>query len=129
MLVVVQGLLMYLRPPEVRDLLAHCAESFPGGGLVFDAVPRPPGPARNRGRERSHRIRAGYSLPAMPWRMNAADRPKLTTAHPGIVEVRDIPVPPGRGLFWGQLAPRVDRIPVAWNFRPTITLLRFADRR
>jgi O-methyltransferase involved in polyketide biosynthesis len=125
-LVLAQGLLMYLRPPEVRDLLALCAESFPGGSLVFDAMPRLPGPARHA--NRSLRVSSSYSLPPMPWRMDADDRPALYTAHPGIVEVTDVPLPPGRGPVWGWLAPWVDRIPVARNKRSSVTLLRFAGR-
>jgi O-methyltransferase involved in polyketide biosynthesis len=38
-LITAQGLLMYLRPEEVWELIAACAERFRGGALVFDAVP------------------------------------------------------------------------------------------
>ncbi|MHA6757835.1 class I SAM-dependent methyltransferase [Streptacidiphilus sp. PAMC 29251] len=125
-LVLAQGLLMYLRPPEVRDLIAGCAEAFPGGALVFDAMPRlRTGPPR---RARPRRVNGAYRLPPMPWRMDVADRPRLATAHPAVVEIRDVPLPPGRGPLWGLLAQQRDRIPVARNKRPSVTLLRFADR-
>ena len=124
-LVVAQGLFMYLRPPEVRDLIASCAEHFPGGGLVFDAVPR----WFNRpGHPRRIHLSSGYRLPPMPWRMDAGERHKLATAHPGIAEIRDVPLPRGRGLVWSALAPLADRIPVVWDKRPSVTLLRFASR-
>ena len=124
-LVVAQGLFMYLRPPEVRDLIASCAEHFPGGGLVFDAVPR----WFNRpGHPRRIHLSSGYRLPPMPWRMDAGERHKLATAHPGIAEIRDVPLPRGRGLVWSVLAPLADRIPVVWDKRPSVTLLRFASR-
>jgi O-methyltransferase involved in polyketide biosynthesis len=124
-LVLAQGLLMYLRPPEVRDLLADCAEAFPGGGLVFDAVPRL---GVRPGRHRPRRVSGRYHLPPMPWRMDVADRPKLATAHPRIAEVKDVPLPPGRGPLWGGAARYADRIPGLRNKRPSVTLLRFADR-
>jgi O-methyltransferase involved in polyketide biosynthesis len=124
-LVLAQGLFMYLRPPEVRALIAGCAEAFPGGALVFDAVPRLSG---RRGRGRLRRVSGRYRLPAMPWRMDVADRPALATAHPGVAAIEDVPMPPGRGVFWGLLAPRLARGPVLRSRRPSVTLLRFATR-
>ncbi|WP_042406874.1 class I SAM-dependent methyltransferase [Streptacidiphilus carbonis] len=127
-LVLAQGLLMYFRPPEVRELIAVCAEHFPGGGLVFDAVPRTPGRPADVAARRGPPVARGYRLPPMPWRMNAAERPKLAGAHPGIAEIRSVELPPGRGLLWGLVVPRVLRLPVLSNRRPTVTLLRFASR-
>ncbi|MFC1415787.1 class I SAM-dependent methyltransferase [Streptacidiphilus cavernicola] len=122
-LVLAQGLLMYFRPPEVRELIAGCAEAFPGGSLVFDAVPRS---VVGVGRAHPRRVSGRYRLPPMPWRMDAADRPALRTAHPGVAGVADLPLPPGRGLLGGPLRP--DRIPVLRGKRPSVTLLRFAER-
>lgn len=124
-LVLVQGLLMYLRPPEVRQLLADCAVAFPGGGLVLDAVPRL---GFRTGRHRPRRVSGRYHLPPMPWRMDAAEQPLLATAHPLIAEVKDVPLPRGRGPLWGTVAPRVNLVPVLRTKRPSVTLLRFADR-
>ena len=124
-LVLAQGLLMDLRPPEVRRLLADCADAFPGGGLVFDAVPRT---GVRPGRHRPRRVSGRYHLPPMPWRMDGADRPRLATAHPGIVEIRDVPLPRGRGPVWGLLAPQLGRVPALRNKLPSVTLLRFASR-
>ena len=39
-LVTAQGLLMYLEPEQVHELIAACAARIPDGGLLFDAVPR-----------------------------------------------------------------------------------------
>ncbi|WP_188280719.1 class I SAM-dependent methyltransferase [Streptomyces sp. CBMA29] len=39
-LVTAQGLLMYLPPSDVKRLIAACAERFPGGWMLFDALPR-----------------------------------------------------------------------------------------
>ncbi|MFC1414000.1 class I SAM-dependent methyltransferase [Streptacidiphilus sp. N1-12] len=125
-LVLAQGLFMYLRPTEVRDLIAGCAEAFPGGGLVFDAIPRLR--SRRARRDRPRRVSGAYRLPPMPWRMNVADRPGLATAHPAVAEIKDVPLPPGRGPVLGLLTPRADRLPVVRNRRPSVTLLRFASR-
>ena len=125
-LVLAQGLLMYLRPPEVRDLVAGCAEAFPGGALVFDAVPRI---GARPGRTHPRRVSGRYHLPPMPWRMDVADRPALATAHPGITGISNVRLPAGRGLLWGLLAPQVDRVPVLRSKRPSVTLLTFAERR
>jgi O-methyltransferase involved in polyketide biosynthesis len=38
--IVAQGLLMYLEPEEVRQLLSDIADRFPGAEMVFDVVPR-----------------------------------------------------------------------------------------
>ncbi|WP_037608605.1 class I SAM-dependent methyltransferase [Streptacidiphilus rugosus] len=124
-LVTAQGLLMYLRPQEVRDLIALCACSFPGGGLVFDAVPRWFAAGTRRGRLRTP---SGYPAPEMPWGMNADQRARLREADPRVAEVHAIPLPPGRGLVWGTLAPRLAARGPLSNRRPTVTLLRFTSR-
>jgi O-methyltransferase involved in polyketide biosynthesis len=38
-LITAQSLLMYLQPAKVHALIAACAERFPGGAFVFDAIP------------------------------------------------------------------------------------------
>lgn len=124
LLITAQGLLMYLRPPEVRELLARCAERFPGAGMVFDAVPRWFSEATRRGTMRSR----GYTPPPMPWGMDPGDRAALRTASLGIAEVRDVGLPRGRGLFYGVLAPLGSRLPLVRSRRPSVTALRFAER-
>jgi O-methyltransferase involved in polyketide biosynthesis len=61
--VVAQGLLMYLDPPSVRDLLGGIAERFPGADLVFDVVP----PWFSRLTLIGFQQTPYYRLPAMPW--------------------------------------------------------------
>lgn len=122
-LITAQGLLMYLRPGEVRDLIAGCARRFPGGTLVFDAVPRWFSRAATKGRLRSH----GYQAPPMPWGMDAAERGKLATAHPAIAEIRDVLPVGGRGVT-GALLRSAARLPLVAAKRPSVVALRFADR-
>jgi len=122
-LITAQGLLMYLRPTEVRAVIALCAERFPGGTLVFDAVPRWFSRLAVQGRLRSH----GYQAPPMPWGMDADERDKLATAHPGVTEIRDVRPHGGPGLF-GAAVDLAVRLPVLAARRPSVVALRFADR-
>ncbi|MDI2131040.1 class I SAM-dependent methyltransferase [Yinghuangia seranimata] len=120
--VTAQGLLMYLKPAEVRLLIARCAERFPGGELVLDAVPRWFSAQTVKGRMKT---REGYVAPPMPWGMDASERWKLHGAHPNIVEIRDLALAPGRGFFYTRVAPHAHLIPVVRNRRPSITVVRF----
>jgi O-methyltransferase involved in polyketide biosynthesis len=63
-MVVAQGLLMYLPPKQVRALIARCAEAFPGGSMVFDTVPRRIAALVSSGRGPGM---GGYRAPPMPW--------------------------------------------------------------
>ncbi|ATL84841.1 class I SAM-dependent methyltransferase [Streptomyces malaysiensis] len=119
-LITAQGLLMYLRPTEVKDLIAGCAERFRGGALVFDAVPRWFSARTLRGEMRTAQ---GYQAPPMPWGMDAGELPKVRTAHPAITDVREVPPPRGRGFYYGALAPVMRWVPAIRNLRPTMTAI------
>jgi O-methyltransferase involved in polyketide biosynthesis len=121
-LVTAQGLLMYLPPAQVRALIAGCAERFPGGSLVLDAVPRWFSRLTLNGKLHSH----GYQAPPMPWAMNAGERAKLHTATPAVVGVRDVRPAGGRGLI-GALLPLALAIPPLAARRPSVTVLDFAE--
>ncbi|WP_063796169.1 class I SAM-dependent methyltransferase [Peterkaempfera griseoplana] len=122
-LVTAQGLLMYLRPGEVRDVIAMCAEHFPGGSLVLDAVPRWFAGLARSGRMRSH----GYQVPPMPWGMDAGERGKLRTATPAVAGVRDVRPVGGRGLV-GVLLPLALAVPPLAARLPSVTVLDFAEQ-
>ncbi|MFC9328572.1 class I SAM-dependent methyltransferase [Kitasatospora sp. NPDC057015] len=122
-LITAQGLLMYLRPPEVRDLIAGCAERFPGGSLVLDAVPRWFGRLTLNGKVRTR----GYQAPPMPWAMDAGERDKLRTAGPAVAAVRDVRPTGGRGLV-GALLPFALTVPPLSTRRPSVTVLDFTER-
>jgi O-methyltransferase involved in polyketide biosynthesis len=118
-LITAQGLLMYLPPAEVHALLARCVRRFPGGCVVFDAVP--PWLARlvTRGT-------AGYRPPPLLWTLKPAQLAGLASVDPAIVEVREIIPPTGRGIA-GWLLPRWRHIPVLRRQRPMIVALRFGQ--
>ncbi|MFF9641570.1 class I SAM-dependent methyltransferase [Kitasatospora aureofaciens] len=122
-LISAQGLLMYLPPARVRSLIAGCAERFPGGSLVLDAVPRWFGRLASAGRIRGR----GYRVPPMPWAMDADERDKLRTASPAVVAVRDVRPTGGRGLL-GALLPLAMTIPPLASRRLSVTVLDFAER-
>ncbi|GGV10183.1 putative O-methyltransferase OMT [Streptomyces filipinensis] len=119
-LVTAQGLLMYLQPAKVRDLIAGCAGAFPGGALVFDAVPRWFGERTLRG---AMKTAQGYVTPPMPWALDAGELDKIGTAHPAVTEVRELPLPRGRGPYFGLVWPALRRLPVVRNIRPTMTVM------
>ncbi|MGW1376997.1 class I SAM-dependent methyltransferase [Streptomyces sp. NPDC002446] len=119
-LVTAQGLMMYLQPAQVTQLIAACAGAFPGGTLVFDSVSR-----RFSNRTRTGgKGPGGHRLPPMAWGMDAHERDRLRAAHPAISEVSDVPLPSGRGVL-GYLAPRAAALPLLRGDRPLITRLRF----
>ncbi|MCC9308185.1 class I SAM-dependent methyltransferase [Kitasatospora sp. RB6PN24] len=122
-LVTAQGLLMYLPPAQVRALIAGCAERFPGGSLVLDAVPRWFSRLTVRGKLRSR----GYRVPPMPWGMDAGERGKLRTASPAVVGVRGVRPVGGRGIF-GSLLPLALTVPPLAARLPSVTVLDFAER-
>ncbi|MEU9079624.1 class I SAM-dependent methyltransferase [Kitasatospora sp. NPDC048538] len=122
-LITAQGLLMYLPPERVRTLIAGCAERFPGGSLVLDAVPRWFGRATRSGRMRMR----GYQVPPMPWAMDAGEQVKLGTASPAVASVREVRPVGGRGLL-GVLLPVALSVPPVAARRPSITVLDFAER-
>lgn len=117
-LVTAQGLLMYLQPGEVRELIAGCAERFPGGSLVFDAVPKWFSARTMSGDMRTPH---GYRPPPMPWGLDAGELETVRSFHPRIREVCELPVPRGRGLYHGVVAPMLYRLPLVRNMRPTMT--------
>ncbi|MEU8921536.1 class I SAM-dependent methyltransferase [Kitasatospora sp. NPDC048545] len=122
-LVSAQGLLMYLPPARARALIAGCAERFPGGSLVLDAVPRWFGRLTRNGRMGAH----GYQAPPMPWAMDAGERDKLRSAGPAVAAVRDVRPTGGRGLV-GALLPIALTVPPLATRRPSVTVLDFAER-
>lgn len=104
--IVAQGLLMYLPPQGVRTLLVRCAARFRGGTLVFDTVPRWFSTLANRGWLRSP---TGYVAPPMPWAMDAGRLEPIRALHPDIAAVDWVAPPRGSGRLydvWGAFARR-----------------------
>ncbi|WP_245689679.1 class I SAM-dependent methyltransferase [Streptomyces chattanoogensis] len=109
-IVTAPGVLMRLSPAVVRALLAACAERFPDGALVFDALPRGVAALVRRGA-----ALAGARPPGPPrWGLDRTQLPRVAGVHPAIAAVREVPVL--RPRRWGRLTPMVCEV-------------RFADAR
>lgn len=121
-LVVAQGLMMYLRPDEVTWLIGTCAERFPGGSLIFDTPPR-----WFTGLSRLRVLRCGrFRLPPMYFGMSPVGLRRLRAVRPRLSTVRYIPPegmqgPLGRALRHGH------RTPLARRTMPATVWADFAD--
>ncbi len=122
--VVAEGLFMYLRPDEVREIVAGVAARFPGAETMFDVVPR----------WFSKRTVAGvwrtkhYKLPAMPFGMDLPEiEPTLRSWTPAVESVEIVPYCFSRGLL-GLLFRLLVAIPPIRRRWPTLVHVRFRGR-
>lgn len=119
--VTAEGLLMYLQPEEALGLITECAKRFPGGQMIFDLPPVLVKKFAPKGIRSSRR----YRVPPMPFSLSPAELANLAHTVPGIKAVHDLPMPRGRGWFFGTV------FPTFWQFKPTkqirgaYTLLEF----
>ena len=109
-LVTAQGLLMYFEPPDVHRLIAACADRFPGGALLFDAMPRWLTTVSRRGGVKRGG-EGGYRPPPWLWGVDAEEERRVAALHPNLVELRALRLPRGRGVIHGWVLPLVSRIP------------------
>ncbi len=119
-LISTQGLLMYLQPEEVHTLISACAERFPGGTLLFDAVPHA---LAERSRRDDLDTGAAYKAPPWQWSMDPGEHGSIKKIHPNIAEVRDLRLPRGQGPL--ALAPWANLIPGIRKLRMPIVEVRF----
>lgn len=113
-----QGLLVYLQPEQVHDLLIRCARRFPGGAMVFDVVPQWMAGVIRKGV-------FGFRPPPLPWTLDPARLQELKRLDPAIARVDDVKPVRGKGLF-GTLAPLARYIPLLRRQRPLIVKVSFA---
>lgn len=121
MFITAEGLLMYLQPHEALGLIARCAEAFPGGQMFFDLPPTIVKRIARRGLRSSKR----YRVPPMPFSLSVRQLAKWAHTTPGIRAVHDVPMPPGRGVFFGTLYPALWRFPPLKPYRGIYALLEF----
>ncbi len=117
-----EGLLMYLAPDDALGLIRACAQRFPGGAMMFDSIPHWLRRRTRRGLALSRR----YVVPPMPFGLTADEALSLAGRIPGVTGARDVPLPPGRGVFRLTATPQLDRGFLRRN-RPSITALRFGS--
>ncbi len=118
--VTAEGLLMYLQPEEALGLIAACAKRFPGGRMMFDSIPH----WFSRRTLRGYRLSNRYVAPPMPFAMTS-DEATALTALPGVVSARDVPLPPGRGIWKVLTAKQWDKAAFVRRIRPSMTLVEF----
>ncbi|MBO0679540.1 class I SAM-dependent methyltransferase [Mycolicibacterium sp. S2-37] len=118
-----EGLLMYLDPDDVLNLIADCAARFPGGRMMFDNIP----PWLSRRTLKGWKLSDRYTAPPMPFSLTADDGVALADSVPGVRTAYDVAMPRGRGLFDVMFRPEFDRIGVYRRGRPSITLLELGS--
>ena len=118
-----EGLLMYLQPEDAMALIAECAKRFPGGQMFFDLPPTIVKKVAPKG------IRASrtYRVPPMPFSMSINELSALVGRMPGLKAVHDVPMPAGRGFFFGTAFPSLWRFGPAKPFRGVYALLEFGQ--
>jgi O-methyltransferase involved in polyketide biosynthesis len=95
-LLTAQGLLMYFTADEAHGLIEACRERFPGGGLIFDAIPRWLSERSKRGGLKGP---AGYEPPPWLWGIDTHERRRLGA--------RRARAPHGRGAAGKLLLPQL----------------------
>lgn len=116
-----EGLLMYLQPEEAMGLITACARRFPGGQMVFDLPPVLVKKMAPKGLRSSRR----YRVPPMPFSLTPAELAGLADTVPGIRAVHDLPMPSGRGIFFGRIFPALWGLEAIKQWRGAYTLLEF----
>lgn len=117
-----EGLLMYLQPDEAMSLIRACAGRFPGGRMFFDLPPTIVKKVAPKG------IRASrhYRVPPMPFSLSINQLRDLIGTVPGLSAVHDVPMPEGRGFFFGTVFPAIWRVGPLKPFRGVYALLEFS---
>jgi O-methyltransferase involved in polyketide biosynthesis len=108
-LLLAQGLLMYLAPDDVRGVFDRAAARYPGAGFVFDTAPRWFAELSRRGLLRVPQT--GYVAPPMPWAMDPLERWRLGR-RASIDRLRELHLPAGRGVALGAVYPLLERVPL-----------------
>lgn len=120
-LITAEGLFQYLEHDAVLDLIAACAARFPGGQLIFDSVPRFLSWYSQR---RGIRLSNHYTAPPMPFWLTA-DRYHELRSIPGVLAVRELDMPPGRGKVLSRVARLVYRSRSLQRFRAPTNVIDF----
>lgn len=123
-LLTAQGLLMYFELDDVHRLIAAAAERFPGGALVFDAVPRW---LSTRSRRGLLKTSTGYRPPPWLWGMDPDEARRIRALSPRIVELRRLRLPRGRGMVHGLMLPLAGATPGLRGALLSVMLARFGS--
>jgi O-methyltransferase involved in polyketide biosynthesis len=119
LLITAQGLLTYFQPDEVTEFIAMCADRLPGSRLLFDSVPKWMMSQRDHWIDKSSDT---YRPPPWVWGMDKAERARLA-ALPGVISLRDLRQPRGRGVVFGAILPALQRVPTLRYRMPTFPIM------
>jgi O-methyltransferase involved in polyketide biosynthesis len=134
-LVTAEGLLCYLEKPLALGLIRACAERFPGGRFLFDALPAWWTKKKYKTFGTKDQLLGGalaktkYVVPPMPFPASPREISKYPETIPGVASVRPVPIGAGRGLPGRQIQAFYQSKLVPSRFRGTIAELRFAAKR
>lgn len=120
-LITAEGLFQYLERDAVFDLIAACANRFPGGQLIFDSVPRFLSWYSQR---RGIRLSKEYTAPPMPFSFTADQYDELH-AMPGVRAVYELEMPAGRGKVLARAAAIAYRSRSLQRFRAPTNIVEF----
>ena len=116
-----EGLLMYLQPEESMSLITECAKRFPGGRMFFDLPPT----ILKKVAPNGLRASKHYRVPPMPFSLSIDELGALVGTMPGLKAVHDVPMPAGRGAFFGKMYPSFWAFKPTRNYRGVYALLEF----
>lgn len=122
--VTAQGLLMYFEPAQVHELIARCAERFPGGIMLFDTVAK----AFSARTLAGANMTADYVLPRMPWGVDADRIRDLERVSPMIRAAVELDPGTGGGLTRGRSFPWKRRLGLLGRDRAAFVRIDFAER-
>jgi hypothetical protein len=71
------------------------------------------------------RLSGRYTAPPMPFSLSVSEAAALVGRIPGLADVRDLPLPFGRGIWRSRTFRVVIDLPVVRQQRPMMTLLSF----
>jgi O-methyltransferase involved in polyketide biosynthesis len=121
---VIQGLLPYLRPEEVRSLLCEIGRRFPEAELLFDFVPA----WMSRRHPQGLALTKYYRLPPMPWGVDHnAVEPILRKWIPNIDSIRLMQYNAGSTKIGKWIVQLIQRVPLLCNKLLGIAHVHFAS--
>ena len=120
-LITAEGLFQYLEHDVVFELIAACAQRFPGGRLVFDSIPWL---LSAYSRRHGFKLSKYYTAPPMPFAFTANQYDELR-ALPGVRAVHELPIPSGRGVLMRWAIALLYRLPVLRRIRASVTVVEF----
>lgn len=119
--VVAQGLLMYLMPDEVRQLLVAIGSRFVGNGMMFDVVAR----SLSEATKHDHAVTRSWSSPIMQWGLDRDEVvPTLRSWLPAAKEITCTAYRPASGRP-AALEAILDNVLTRRQKLPSIACIKF----